>query len=94
MKVVWKISKKQKWKKERWYKSCVSVFECHKRKSIETLQFENNTKETWGVIKERNTDIKSVILIKFVFEKQELKDIAEEFNNFLTNVEQNLAKKF
>ena len=63
------------------------------------LEFKKNAKKTWGVMKEligktRNTE--SSLPIKLVIEKKEvteIKDIAEEFNNFFTNVGPNLAKK-
>ena len=67
--------------------------------SSKILEFKTNTKKTWGVMKEiigkaRNTE--SSLPIKLVIEKKEvteIKDIAEKFNNFFTNVGPNIAKK-
>ena len=100
-----KFLKSRNEKNEKLYKSYKSLFESIKRKSkriyysSKILEFKNKAKKTWGVIKEligktRNTE--SSLPIKLVIEKKEvteLKDIAEEFNNFFTNVGPNLAKK-
>ena len=100
-----KFLKNRNEKNEKLYKSYKSLFESVKRKSkriyysSKILQFKNNAKKTWSVMKEligkaRNT--KSSLSIKLVIEKKEvteIKDIAEEFNNFFTNVGPNLAKK-
>ena len=67
--------------------------------SSKILGFKTNTKKTWRVMKEiigkaRNSE--SSLPIKLVIEKKEvteIKDIAEKFNNFFTNVGPNLAKK-
>ena len=88
------------------YKSYKSLFESVKCKSkriyysSKILEFTNNAKKTWGVMKEligktRNTE--SSLPIKLVIEKKEvteIKDITEEFNNFFKNVGPYLAKKF
>ena len=100
-----KFLKNRNEKNEKLYKSYKSLFESLKRKSkriyysSKIKEFENNAKKTWGVLKEligkaRNTE--SSLPIKLVIEKKEvteIKDIAEEFNNFFTNVGPNVAKK-
>ena len=100
-----KFLKNRNEKNEKLYKSYINLFESVKRKSkrvyysSKILELKNNAKKTWGVMKEliaktRNTE--SSLPIKLVIEKKEvteIKDIAEEFNNFFTNVGQNLAKK-
>ena len=82
-----------------------SHFESDKRKfkriyySSKLLEFTNNARKTWDVMKEvigkiRNTEASSPK--KHVFEKKEttkIKYIAEEFNNFFTIVGPRFAKK-
>ena len=64
------------------------------------VKYLKTTKKTLGVIvKEvigKISNIESSLPKKLLIEKkkQKHKDIAEEFNNFFTNVGQNLAKKF
>ena len=82
-------------------KSCESLFQSVKRKSERVYySSKNNAKKIWGVMKEligkiRNTE--SSLPKTFFIEKNkyitEIKDIAEEFNDFFTNVGPNLAKK-
>ena len=82
-------------------KSCESLFQSVKRKSERVYySSKNNAKKIWGVMKEligkiRNTE--SSLPKTFFIEKNkyitEMKDIAEEFNDFFTNVGPNLAKK-
>ena len=88
-------------KNTKLYKSYKSLFESVKRKSkriyysSKTLEFKNNAKKTWSVMKEligkaRNTE--SSLPIKLVIEKKEvteIKDIAEEFTIFLRMLDQN-----
>ena len=83
-------------KNEKLYKSYKSLFESVKRKSkriyysSKILEFKNNAKKTWGVMKEligeaRNTE--SSLPTKLVIEKKEvteIKDIAEEQKNLIT----------
>ena len=100
-----KFLKNKNEKNEKLYKSYKSLFESVKRNSkriyysSKILEFKNNAKKSWGVMKEligkaRNTE--SSLPIKLLIEKKEvteIKDIAEEFNNFFMNVGPNLAKK-
>ena len=82
-------------------KSCESLFQSVKRKSERVYySSKNNAKKIWGVMKEligkiRNTE--SSLPKTFFIEKNkyitEIKDIAEEFNDFFTNVGPNLVKK-
>ena len=87
------------------YKSYESYFGYTKRKSkkiyylSKLLEFRNNAKKIWGVMKEligkiRNIESsfpKTFVILKK--EMSEIKVIAEEFHNFFTNVGPNLAKK-
>ena len=87
------------------YKSYESYFGYTKRKSkkiyylSKLLEFRNNSKKIWGVMKEligkiRNIESsfpKTFVILKK--EMSEIKVIAEEFHNFFTNVGPNLAKK-
>ena len=100
-----KFLKNRNEKNEKLYKSYKSLFESVKRKSkriyysSKILEFKNNAKKTWDVMKEligKACNTESSLPIKLVIEKKEvteIKDIAEEFNNFLTNFGPNLAKK-
>ena len=92
-------------KNKKLYKSYKSLFESVKCKSkriyysSKILEFKNNAKKTWGVMKEligkiRNTA--SSLPKKLVIEKKEIteiKDIGEEFHNFFSNVGPKLANK-
>ena len=87
------------------YKSYESYFGYTKRKSkkiyyfSKLLEFRNNAKKIWGVMKEligKIRNIESSLPKTFVIlkkEMSEIKVIAEEFHNFFTNVGPNLAKK-
>ena len=100
-----KFLKNRNEKNEKLYKSYKSLFESVKCKPkriyylSKILEFKNNAKKIWGVMKEligkaRNTE--SSLPIKLVIEKKEvteIKDTAEEFNNYFMNVGPSLAKK-
>ena len=82
-------------------KSCESLFQSVKRKSERVYySSKNNAKKIWGVMKEligkiRNTEssLPKTLFIEKNKYITEIKDIAEEFNDFFTNVGPNLAKK-
>ena len=61
------------------------------------VKYLKTTQKTWGVIvKEvigKINNIESSLPKKLLIEKKKHKDIAEEFNNFFTNVGQNLTKR-
>ena len=99
-----KILKNRNEKNKKLYKSYKSLFESVKCKSkriyysSKILEFKNNAKKTWGVMKEligkiRNTA--SSLPKKLVIEKKEItetKDIGEQFGNCFSNVGPKLAK--
>ena len=98
-----KFLKNRNKENEKLNKSYKSLFESVKRKykkihySSKILVFKKSAKKTWGVMKEVIGKIhnpESNLPKKLVIEKiTEIKDIAEELNNFFTNAEPNLAKK-
>ena len=100
-----KFLKNRNEKNEKSYKSYKSLFESIKRKSkriyhsSKILEFKSNAKKPWSVMKKligKASNAESSLPIKLVIEEKEvteIKDIAEEFNNFFTNVERNLAEK-
>ena len=69
--------------------------------SSKRLEFKNKGTKTWSVMKEligkiSNFYTESSLPKKLVIEKKgitEIKDIAEEFNDFFTNIGPNLAEK-
>ena len=97
-----KFLKNRNEKNEKLYKSYKRLFEsvrCKSKRiyySIKILEFKNNAKKTWGVMKElisKACNTESTLPIKLVIEKREVSEIKNMAEELFTNVGPNLTKK-
>ena len=88
------------------YKTYKSLFESIKRKSKKSysskqiLQYENNTRKTWSVMKEKIGKMhqynKSKLPRKLIVDRKNITletEIAKKFNEFFTEIRPSLARK-